>query len=70
MQQRGRGNPCRLDDSLPRFAAILLLVDVGDTSNDNGTDGPEELQDLRSRGSESHGYDLTAVSRGVGDLLT
>lgn len=55
-------------DSLPCLTPVTLLVHVGDTSYDDGSDGPEELQDLRSRSSEPHRHDLTTVSRCVGDL--
>jgi hypothetical protein len=46
------------------------LVVVGDTADDDGTDGPEHLQHLRGRGSQSHGHDFGTVGRGVGDENT
>lgn len=43
------------------------VVTVGDGTDNDGSKSPEHLQHLRSRGSQPHGHDLTAVRRRVGD---
>lgn len=43
------------------LSAVLLVVTVGDGTNDDATDSPEHLQHLSGRGSESERYNLAAV---------
>lgn len=49
------------------LGAVLLVVTVGDGTDDNATNSPEHLQHLSGRSSESEGYNLTAVGGCVGD---
>jgi hypothetical protein len=55
--------------SLPGGTAAVLLIHIGNTADDDGSNRPEKLQHLCGRGSEPHRYDLTAVGRSVGNLF-
>lgn len=46
---------------------VQSVVVVGDGTHDDGSDGPEHLKHLSSRGSQLHGHNLGTVGWGVGD---
>ena len=54
-------------DQPVRRGVELGLVVVGDTANNDRPNGPEHLQHLRRRSSQSHWHDLGAVGGCIGD---
>lgn len=56
---------------VPESGLILLgVVDVGHSTHDDGSDGPEHLEHLGRRRTQRDGDDLTAVGRRIGDENT